>query len=370
LILDEQDQLLSIRQSFKHYFALRDNGVINMHKMKGDEKECALFSRREFIWELCKLCAFSAACVSTHNAISSRALEARKESKVIIVRSKKVFKKLPRPDKAELARMLDNGMILLTGEKDPKRAWEKLFNSDERIGIKPNGLGGATCSTSKELIEICIERLTGIGIKAENIFLWEQNPNFIRNCGFEVRPKGPGVRVMNVQETFGGVVKQGSFRGRVTRIITNYVDAIINMPILKDHNIAGITGALKNHYGSIDNPMAHHANNCDPYIADLNSLPAIRKKTRLIIGDALRPLCEGGPSDKPQFRWVYGGIILSCDPVAHDAVAARIIQERRKELSLPPLERIGRPPKHIETAARRGLGVADLKKIDLIAVTL
>jgi uncharacterized protein (DUF362 family) len=341
-----------------------------MPKMEGNERGGALLSRREFVWELCKLCALGATCVLAHDATSSQALTARKESKVVIVRSKRVFKRLPHPDKEELAKMLDKGVMLLTGEKDPKRAWEKLFSSDERIGIKPNGLGGATCATSKELIELCIERLTGIGIKAENIYLWEQNPNFIRNCGFEVRPKGPGVRVLNVQETFGNVVRQGSFRGRVTRIITNYVDAIINMPIIKDHNIAGITGALKNHYGSIDNPMAHHANNCDPYIADLNSLPAIKKKTRLIIGDALRPLCEGGPSDKPQFRWIYGGIILSYDPVAHDAVAARIIQERRKELSLPPLERVGRPPKHIETAARKGLGIADLKKIDLVTVVL
>lgn len=344
--------------------------------MKGKhyEHQCgesilSIRSRRKFIAELISLCSSGIAYLAGVGQ-SIGAIKMPPQGKVIIVRSKLAFKAPPRPNKDELEKMLDRGMMALTGESTPQRAWEKLFSSDERIGIKPNGLGGPTCSTSRELIEVCIERLTGIGVKAENIYLWDQNPSFIRNCGFEVKPKGPGVRVFNVQETFGDVVKQGAFCGRVTRIITQYVDAIINMPILKDHNIAGITGALKNHYGSIDNPAAHHANGCDPYIAHLNSFAPIRRKTRLIIGDALRPLCEGGPQDRPQFRWVYGGIILSCDPVAHDAVALRIIEERRKEVGLPSLERVGRPARHIATAAKLGLGIADPKKLHLVTINI
>ncbi|MCS7253368.1 MAG: DUF362 domain-containing protein [Armatimonadota bacterium] len=326
-------------------------------------------SRREFIRNLTNLCVGGLACLLGLGQ-STGATKMPPQGRVIIVRSKRPFKAPLRPDKDELEKMLDRGMIALTGEPTAQRAWEKLFSSDERVGIKPNGLGGPTCSTSKELIEVCIERLTGIGIKAENIYLWDQNPSFIRNWGFDVRPKGPGVRVLNVQETFGDVVKHGTFRGRITRIITHHVDAIINMPILKDHNIAGVTAALKNHYGSIDNPAAHHANGCDPYIAHLNSFPHIKQKTRLIIGDALRPLCEGGPQDRPQFRWVYGGVILSCDPVAHDAVALRIIEERRKEVGLPPLESVGRPARHIATAAKLGLGVADPKKLQLVMLNI
>lgn len=326
-------------------------------------------TRREFALKITGLCAIGIACLSEGEQ-SVGAPKLAPKGKTVIVRSKRVFKAPLRPDESELEKMLDRGIMALTGESTPQRAWEKLFSSDERIGIKPNGLGGPTCSTSKELIRICIERLTGIGVKPENIYLWDQNPSFIRNWGFELNPKGPGVRVLNVQETFGDTIKHLSFRGRITRIITHQVDAIINMPILKDHNIAGITGALKNHYGSIDNPAAYHANGCDPYIAHLNSFPAIRNKTRLIIGDALRPLCEGGPQDRPQFRWVYGGVILSCDPVAHDFIALRIIEGRRKELGLPPLEMVGRPAKHILTAAKLGLGIANPKRLQLITISI
>lgn len=341
-------------------------------------------TRREFLKQLGIAGLCSAGVIGALSEVSADALigdtlspiagrargGAVAQSKVVLVRSQRVFGARLRINRGVLEKMLDQGMMLLTGEKTPQRAWEKLFSSDEKVGIKPNGLGGATCATSKELIELCIERLTGIGIKAENIYLWDQNPRFIRNWGFTVKPRGPGVRVFNVQGTWDKPIRHGSFHGRITRIITREVDAILNLPILKDHSIAGVTIAMKNHYGSIDNPGKHHGNNCDPYIADLNAVPAIKNKTRLIICDALRPLCQGGPRDRPQFRWIFGGLLLSTDPVAHDTVGMGIIKARRAEVGLPPLERVGRPPKHIATAAARGLGINDPKRIRVIRKTV
>lgn len=288
------------------------------------------------------------------------------KSQVVIVRHSGVQDEQRRLDRAVLEKMLDEGMLELSGESSVQRAWEKYFSSDERVGLKPNGIAGPALSTATALIEICIERLLGLGLKAENIIVWEQDDNRIRNCGLQVNLSGPGVRRRGINGDWDEVVQLGSFRGRLTKIVTQRVDAILNLPILKDHNIAGITLALKNHYGTHDNPAAHHPNNCDPYCADLNALPAIKDKTRLIIADATRAAYEGGPSFHPQHVWAYNGLMFATDPVALDYTGWQIIEKKRAEVGRPPLTRVGRPPKYIASAAARGLGTNDPKYIELI----
>jgi len=140
------------------------------------------------------------------------------------------------------------------------------------------------------------------------------------------------------------------------------------VPILKDHGTAGVTIAFKNHYGSFDNPGAHHGNNCDPYLADLYSLPAIREKTRLIVCEAIRPLANGGPGLNNQYLWDYNGILVATDPVAMDYQGWQIIEARRKEIGLPPLAQTGRPVRHLATAARMGLGTNDPEKMRVIKI--
>jgi len=48
----------------------------------------------------------------------------------------------------------------------------------------------------------------------------------------------------------------------VSKILTQMCDVIINMPILKDHQMAGVTFAMKNMYGTVDRPTR-----CTPTIA-------------------------------------------------------------------------------------------------------
>ena len=90
-------------------------------------------------------------------------------------------------------------------------------------------------------------------------------------------------------------------------ILAEKCTAIINVPVLKDHDLAGVTMAMKNFYGAIHNPNKYHDNNCNPYIAELNTSPIIKDKTRLIVCDALLAQYNGGPAFKPQYTWNYGG---------------------------------------------------------------
>jgi hypothetical protein len=98
------------------------------------------------------------------------------------------------------------------------------------------------------------------------------------------------------------------------------------------------------------------------------ALPPIRDKLRLNILDGLRAVWDGGPGLKPGKDWYPQRIWVSNDPVALDTIGAEVIEDKRREVNEPSLRKAGRPPKHIRTAAQRGLGIGDRESIDLVDV--
>ena len=85
--------------------------------------------------------------------------------------------------------------------------------------------------------------------------------------------------------------------------------------------------------------------------------------------DATRPLFNGGPQDKPDFRWTFGGLIVGTDPVAVDRVGLDILDKKRQEHLGNPWPAIdGR--KVVEWAEHIGLGSAQLNHIDLVRIKL
>jgi uncharacterized protein (DUF362 family) len=140
--------------------------------------------------------------------------------------------------------------------------------------------------------------------------------------------------------------------------------------VIKDHGLAGISGALKSYYGAIHNPNKYHADHCDPWVADVNMLPAIRKASRLVISDGLYAQCHGGPGFKERWAWNFDGLLVGTDPVAVDRVHMSIIDSRRAELGLKTLEEDGRAPRWLERAAdpEHRLGVFNLQEIERIDV--
>jgi len=268
-----------------------------------------------------------------------------------------------------LAQMVDAAVTKLTGEASAEAAWRRLFSSDEVVGIKPNGLGGPMLSTATALIHVCVERLRSIGVKSENLVIWDQDETKLIACGLD-QGETWGVKCVPASCEWDAPVTSGSFTGRLTTVLTKKVDAYVSLPIIKDHNAAGITGALKSHYGSIDHPDAQHGNRCDPYIADLYSLPACKSKSRLILTDGTRATCEGGPEYSPLWVWNPNLILAATDPVANDTLIWKIVEAQREAKGLPPLEQVGRKPKSILTAAERGLGTNNEAKMEVVELEL
>jgi uncharacterized protein (DUF362 family) len=302
-------------------------------------------------------------------AKAAPAREAAGRSKVVLVKNVAAVREKNQIDPAVVAEMLEKGLLALTGAASVQAAWRTFVQPDDVVGLKINCLFGRGASTHPEVTWAVAQGLQQAGVPAEQIIIWDRSDGDLRKSGYPINRDGTGVKCYGTESDYEpNATSHGSFNGHLSKILTQQITALINIPILKDHSCAGITVSMKNHYGSFDNPAAHHANNCDPYIADLNDLPVLREKTRLILCDALRPTAEGGPQYSPQHVWTFGGLLLSTDPVALDYWGWRIIEERRQETGLGTLEQAGRPPRQLASAAARGVGTNDPNRIDLVEV--
>jgi uncharacterized protein (DUF362 family) len=291
-------------------------------------------------------------------------------SKLIIARHEK-FKSADGKVNGELiGKAIDDGVMRLTGIKSPAKAWASLIKPDDIIGLKLNCLGKKPFSPHVGLVEAVINCLKQAGIREGNIIVFDRTSRELKEAGFTIM-KGGGLKCLGTDELSGGGYEPkpevvGSVGSCFSRIISDMCTAIINIPVLKDHDLAGVSVAMKNFYGVIHNPNKYHDNNCDPYIAELYTHHYIRGKVRLTICDALVAQCNGGPAYKAQWAWTYKGILMGMDPVAMDRIGADIIEKKRKEIGLPTLEQAGRRPKYIQTAASLGLGTDDPSMIQVI----
>jgi len=108
----------------------------------------------------------------------------------------------------------------------------------------------------------------------------------------------------------------GGLTSRVSRILDEVTTSMINICVPKTHGGAVFTNALKNHYGTVDNPGRMHGNNCtNPGIPEVNAIPIIRKKQKLVVSDALLMVIEAGPRWDRRFIRPFGGILVGTDPV-------------------------------------------------------
>lgn len=275
-------------------------------------------------------------------------------------------------DSSRMLSLLDRAMQALFKLDHPAEPWKRLVRPGEKVGIKVNALGGRGLSSDVQLVEAICERLQEAGIRGSDIVIWDRDTDELERVGFHASFGGNGVQCFGTDRVGyeDELVTSGSVGSRLSKILTRHCDLLINVPVLKDHDGAGVTIALKNMYGVIHNPNKYHPNGCNPYVADVNMLPAIRTKMRLTICDATTACFEGGPAYKPQYCWKSNALIVSEDPVSLDQTGWRMIETKRAEKGLKTLEADGRAPHYIATAAdaQHGLGTNDPHRIALVEV--
>lgn len=243
-------------------------------------------------------------------------------SSVFIARDQNAMDEALNVDKAALKRMLGQLLAGITGKDNVKDAWLKLVSPGDVIGLVPTPMMNPT---HEELIEVVKETLVEAGIPAENI----------RNA-----------------------------QGRSVDLES--ITALVSLPGLKAHWLTGIGTVIKNYILYSGAPRNYHGQD-SAKLGEIWNLPQVKGKTRLVLVDALHPVCDKGPQVDPRYRWNYNGLIAGTDPVAVEAVCLKIIQAKREELRGEPWP-LSPPPVCVEAADQvYKLGTSDLNNIDIKA---
>jgi hypothetical protein len=282
------------------------------------------FTRREFLKTSSSAAIAGALFLNSPDQLFA---DSEKKSRVVLIRNKDVLDELKKPNKKILGQMLDEAITALVGEDKADKAWAKLVNPKDIVGIKTNVW--RFLRTPAELEEIIQERIVGAGVAEKNIGLEDwyvlQKPTFKK------------------------------------------ATALINVRPLRAHHWSGVGSLLKNYIMFVARPDSYHGDSCAD-LAAIWKLPVVKDKTRLNILVMLTPQFHNmGPHNfNPKYVWAYNGLLVGFDPVAVDATGVRILQAKRKEF-FEEDRPLNPPAKHIFLAdTRHHLGTADPNKIELI----
>jgi hypothetical protein len=287
-------------------------------------KDKKVFTRRDFL-------KGTAGVIISAGLSSVIPIEAKAQtrSKVILVRDQNVVGTQGEINGNILQSMLDEAVRLLTGEKEPVNGWKKLFKTSDVVGIKTNSW--RNLPTPSELEGAIKRRVMETGVAEKNIAIDDRgirdNPVFIKST------------------------------------------ALVNVRPVRTHHWAGVGTCLKNYIMFVPTPSDYHPDGCSD-LGKIWTLPEVKGKTRLNILVALTPQFYGRGANffDRRYVWPYRGIIVGLDPVAVDAVGAELLRLKRiahfgedRALDVPPV--------HITVAEQKyRLGVADLKRIDIVKV--
>ena len=276
------------------------------------------------------------------------------------------------PHASAAKEMVEKAVTRLAGEDDIEKAWRRFIKADDRVGIKINALAGRFAGTMKEVVAPIVDGVRAAGVPDENIMIYDQYGGYMRAARFEWQQKPGKLRVINhavlgyeksITESGGGG------RGRLAKTLT-WTTAIINVPVIKDHDLAGVTCAIKNMVcGNVERPPLMHRR-IHTALPHFYALDAIRGRVRLILCDGSFCLYEGGPKYNPAAMASHDCVYATTDPVAMDAIALEVVNEFRSKNKLRPLDKCGRPATFLEVAEAIGLGVGTRDRIRVDSIEL
>jgi uncharacterized protein (DUF362 family)/NAD-dependent dihydropyrimidine dehydrogenase PreA subunit len=249
------------------------------------------------------------------------------------------------------------------------------FTKAKNILLKPNLLTTKKdACTQPAFVEGVLSYLKHIGVAMENISLGD-SPGQSEKVGSDVAKE---IGIYEICEQYG--ITLIDFESTVpiqenihnaSRLKTIQVakavkdcDILINLPRLKSHVEATMTGALKNYWGIIPGGLKAHyhlfgktSEQFGEVLADNFSWVVTNKPHRLTVYD-LQEIMEGrfGPGGGSMKSWDL--VLAGTDELALDVIALEIGKIKSK--SVP----------HIANAIKRNLGVGNLDNIEILGMNL
>ncbi len=331
--------------------------------------------RRDFIKQAGAFAGFGAgmrtAAFSAHQPFATGG----GKSRVVIARREEILQTPNTLNVGLMEKLLDQATRALGDKKEPLDVWKMLFKPSDTVGIKVNTLGGRMLSPCPEFVYTVAERLGKIGVNPQKIIVWDRSERELMRAGFDSTSAKGRCVILATDSQGVGYEREPEMSGSIgscfSRIISKGCNALINFGILKDHDLSGTSVAMKNLFGLIHNPNRYHFDvHKDPYLPDLCLHPYVKDKIRLTICDAFRAQYDRGPAFNAPTSWEYNGLMMAVDQVALDAVAARILEQKRKIEGLPSFKEAEREPLYIPLAEEKGVGFADPSKIEIKEVTI
>jgi uncharacterized protein (DUF362 family) len=347
-------------------------------------------SRRDFLIQS------SAAIVSARSGARRRSGlpgNETRSSRVVEVHHPRAVLENRKIDAAAVQQMLRQGLGRLAGSAKP---WADFVGPGDRVGLKVNTLGRPLLVTHHELVQAVIQGLLSAGVKENHIIVWDRWQHHLTAGGYALNISDHGVRCYGTEGQ--GVTakrldpdvfyesdfdtadqREGGTRSLFSSIFTRDCDKVVNLALLKDHDSSGYTMCLKNlAYGiTTNNNRFHKPLHIGPFIAGICAHPLVARKTVLHIIDGLEACYDHGPvPDRTRFLFAPRTLWLGTDPVALDAVSRPLIDAERLRRGLPLLKDTPgfyagmRPVDHVELAAAKGVGVADLGRIRVERVSV
>jgi hypothetical protein len=311
------------------------------------------------------------------------------------------------PDPAVVREMMMRGMLALTGDADVRDAWARFITPADIVGIKVNCSGAPGIMSSPVVVAEIVRNLLAIGVKPAALWIYERFQDQLDSVDYArylpervhiwaaENERGSADSYDPATYVEGSLFDEDDTRSNLIRLVADRFTKIVNVPNMKDHGAAGVTGCLKNiAYGNFSNVARSHAGvetHTYSFIGTLAAVEPLRSRTVLQVMDGLRGVWHGGPfSPNRRFRFYPKRMLFGTDPVALDRLLLGIIDDKRtaehavsvwdrspKHLGSggdhennPDVFQFVREPGHIEYAARLGLGVYDPDKIKVASVEI
>lgn len=313
-----------------------------------------------------------------------------------------VVERKPRLDAAR--EMVRAGMLALTGASTIPEAWRQFVSPGEKVGLKVNPVAGKDLTTSLEITRAVIDQLVESGIPLKDIVIWDRRQFELEEVGFTSGNfPGVGIAGTEIKDAAGSFYdKEGKLYGEAmidkkwyywadvegeydaetlpymvnggkysyfSKICTEQVDKIINLPILKNAG-ASVTICMKNlAYGSVSNTGRLHKDLWSETTAEVCAFPPLRDKVVLNIVDGMIGCYQGGPGANPQYITDFKVMLFGTDPVAVDRIGYDIVYKKRVAEQITK-EESPRGRQFMTMAQNLGLGTAEIEKIDLKQVRI
>lgn len=256
-----------------------------------------------------------------------------------------------------------------------EKSFQFNFRGSRNILLKPNLLTTKRdACTQPEFVEGVLSYLKNIGVNMNNVYLGD-SPGQSQKVASDVAKE---IGVYEICESYGinfvdfessnpiiesidGAIRLNEIH--VAKAVKD-CDTLINLPRLKSHLEATMTGAIKNYWGIIPGGLKAHyhlfgktTEQFGEVLVDNFSWIVRNKPNRLIVYD-LQEIMEGrmGPGGGSMKKWDL--ILAGTDEVALDLIACEIGKLKVKNVP------------HVKNAIERNFGVGNLEDIEIVGVSL